>query len=219
MSGSPRRTSTRRALTAWAGSAPSIVWASERRYSRALSISRRANFRVNITPSTLEITESTFNDAVAGRVYRMQGDASVEYQFRRTWRASGTVQRGVDYLAVLAEPIFSDAGRFSLEGLLTRRIDLLATAGYATGASVVNRSSQLDTYTGNVRLRFALTRTLAFYSEYLYIHYDQRGQLLAPEIPRAFEQHGVRIGLTLWASVSMSTCRRRPAGVIQIVHA
>jgi hypothetical protein len=88
-----------------------------------------------------------------------------------------------------------------LEGLVTRRIDLLAMAGYSGGATVLNQLSHLDFYTANARLRFALTRSFALYSEYLYFNYDMRGlQRLNPGLPRVFEQHGVRVGLMAWAS-------------------
>ena len=57
-------------------------------YSRPLSGGRRASVRVNVAPSTLEIPSLDLDTACAGRVFRMQGDASVDYQFRRTWQAS-----------------------------------------------------------------------------------------------------------------------------------
>jgi hypothetical protein len=41
---------------------------------------------------------------------------------------------------------------------------------------------------------------MAVYSEYLYYYYDQAGVLrLAPGLPRVFEQHGVRVGFSLFA--------------------
>jgi hypothetical protein len=139
---------------------------------------------------------------LAGAVFRTQGQASVDYYFRRTWRASGQVERGLEYVAGLAAPVFADSGHFGLEGLLTRRIDLQATAGYATGASVINAGNELETYTGSARLRFAISRNLALYTEYLHFYYDLRGQLiLAPDLPRSYQQRSVKVGLTLWASV------------------
>ena len=55
-----------------------------------------------------------------------------------------------------------------------------------------------DTYTGDVRLRYALTRTFAAYVEYLYYFYDSRGSVpIAPGIPAGLERNGVRAGLTL----------------------
>ena len=170
-------------------------------YSRPLSTSRRATFRLNVTPSTLHISDDALSSGVAGRIFRLQGDASVSYPFRRTWQVSANVGRRSEYLAVLGEPVLSDAARLSLEGLLTRRLELLATAAYAEGASALNRFNHFDSYTGNVRLRFALSRGVAIYGEYLYFSYDYGGAAaFPPDLPRAFEQHGLRIGATLWVT-------------------
>ena len=87
------------------------------------------------------------------------------------------------------------------DGSLTRRTDFRASATYASGESALNRRQGLifDTYTGNVRLRYALTRSLALYTEYLYYFYDFTGNLqLAPGIPAGLERHGLRAGVTLW---------------------
>jgi hypothetical protein len=172
-------------------------------YSRALSGSRRATFRFSAIPSTIEIPESAQGATVTGQVFRLQGEGAVDYQFRRTWRASGSYRRGVEYVPVLIEPIFADAARADLSGLLARRVDLSLSAGFAAGESALSGAAdQLDTYTGTARVRFALTRALALYTEYFYYFYDLHGSTqLAPELPNTFEQHGIRAGLTLWVAV------------------
>jgi hypothetical protein len=79
-----------------------------------------------------------------------------------------------------------------------------ASAGFAAGESALTFGgrNQLDTYTGTVRARFALARAFALYTEYFYYVYEQRGLLpLAPGLPRTFEQHGIRAGLTVWVPV------------------
>ena len=60
-------------------------------------------------------------------------------------------------------------------------------------------SRNFETYTGEVKLRYALKRSFALYTAYLYYHYDLRGQaLLAPDLPSVFEQHGARVGFMLF---------------------
>ena len=185
-------------------------------YSRALSGRRRATFRFNLTPATLEIPESALSafatgpilsavegpaqSAVEGRLYRLQGDATADYAFRRNWRAMGNYRRGVEYLALLTEPVFSEGLRVELTGVINRRVDVSADAGYATGASAIYRSTQdLETRTGEVRIRYALKRSFALYTEYLYYYYDLRGQArLVPDLPTVFEQNGLRVGLMLF---------------------
>jgi hypothetical protein len=171
-------------------------------YSKALSSSRRATFRFTVSPSTMEMPDSAQSAAITGRVSKLQGSGAVDYQFLRTWRASASYRRGVEYVAVLTEPVFSDSGRADLSGLLGGRVDVTVSAAVAKGQSALTRNTQrLDTYTGTARVRVALTRALALSTEYFYYFYDQRGSSLAPGLPSTFEQHGIRAGLVLWVPV------------------
>ena len=183
-------------------------------YSRPLSATRRATFRFTVSPGTLQLPEPVVQSIIAEStasepgeatpldrtVFRVGGEGSVDYQFRRGWVAEANYRRGVEYLAVLVGPLLSDAARVRLAGLITRRVDVAASAGYATGASALSRNPEkLNTYTGEIRIRYALKRSLALYSEYLYYHYDLGGQArLAPGLPTVFNQHGVRIGVMLF---------------------
>jgi hypothetical protein len=185
-------------------------------YSPALSVRRRATFRFDVTPATLELSESAVAAAatdpvaaaldgkvpspVEGRLYRLQGEASVDYPFRPNWRVTGNLRRGVEYLAVLTEPVIARGARVGLTGLITHHVDVSAAAGYATGASALSRNTQnLDTSTGEVRIRYALKRSFALYSEYLYYYYDLHEQAsIAPGLPGVFEQHKIRVGIMLF---------------------
>jgi hypothetical protein len=186
-------------------------------YSRALTVSRRATFHLNISPATLELPESVLDriappvsdtnaaaeqvaTIVDRHVYRLQTDAAVEYPFRRNWRLSGNYRRGVEYLAVLTEPVFSNGAGLQLTGVITRRVDVSAAAAHASGESAINRNGQhLDTSNAEVRFRFALKRSVAFYSEYQYYYFDWHGQTgLVSSLSGIFEQHRIRVGLALF---------------------
>ena len=84
--------------------------------------------------------------------------------------------------------------------MIGRRVDVSALAGSATGASPSSRNTRnFASYTGEARIRYALTRTFALYSEYLYYYYDLRGQArLAPGLPGVYEQHGIRVGFMVF---------------------
>jgi hypothetical protein len=182
-------------------------------YSRPLSRSRRVTYRIDVSPATLEIPQETLDDialreglaavALDDRLFRVQAEGSVNYDVRLNWTLTGSYRRGVEYLAVLTEPIFADGARVGLSGLITRRLDLTSSAGFAKGESTVyGGGSELNTYTGNVRLRYAINRPLAVYSEYLFYQYDLRGQSrIAPDLPGAFKQQVIRVGLMLFASL------------------
>ena len=112
----------------------------------------------------------------------------------------GSYRRGLEYVAVLLEPVFNDAARLTVRGLITERVDFSASAGYVVGASVLQgNNSRFDTYTGTVRGRYSVNRSFALYAEYLYYYYNLHGQAaLAPGLPSVFEQHGIRLGLMVW---------------------
>ena len=173
-------------------------------YSPPLSRTRRATFRFNLSPARLDLPESALSPitagALTGRLYQLDGGDGVSYPFRPNWSAELNYRRGVEYLAVLTEPVFADAASAELTGLIARRVDLTARAGYATAASALSLDSQkFSSYTGDVKIRYALKRSFALYSQYLYYYYDLRGQArLAPDLPSVFEQHAVHIGFMLF---------------------
>ena len=172
-------------------------------YSPALSRTRRAVFRLDVSPTRLELPASALSASPTGEgdtlLHRLSSEASISYPFRPNWRTAARYRRSVEYLAVLGQPVLSDGGRLELTGLLARPIDLSASAGYVTAASALNPAQSLVTYTGQVAIRYALKRSLALSSEYLYYYYDMREQAaLAPHLPPRFEQHGVRVGVVLF---------------------
>lgn len=169
-------------------------------YSPALSGSRRTMLRFRVSPSAFQIPASATSVAATGTLYRMEGDVAAEYPLSLRWSLGGSYRRSVEYIAVLREPVFNDAASVQIAGLVSRRVDLSASAGYAAGQSaLVQQSPRFGTYTGTVRARYSFSRSLATYAEYLYYYYDLRGQAyLAPQLPGVFEQQGVRIGVMLW---------------------
>lgn len=164
-------------------------------YTPALSVTRRATFHLEVSPSMVEIP-----GAAEPQLYPLQGEASVGYPFRLKWHASASYRRSIEHLALLSEPIFSDGARVKLIGVIGRRFDVSALAGYATAVSAISRNNRnLSTATGEARIRYALTRSFAIYSQYLYYHYDLREQShLAPGLPGVYEQHGIRVGFMVF---------------------
>ena len=131
----------------------------------------------------------------------MSGDGSVTYQMRRDWLVSANVRRSVEYTPLFREPVLSDGASVSLTSVVTRRVDVTGTAGYAKGASALNGRDTFKTYVGDVMARFALQRWVALYGEYVYFYNDLRGrERLIPNLPTLFKQHGIRMGVALWAS-------------------
>jgi hypothetical protein len=173
--------------------------------ARRLSESRRATFRLTLGPSTVNVPAAAIGTPAGQpnlqnrRLYRVSGDAAVGYQFGRTWQTRATYSRGLEYVPGLTAPVLTGGVTGSVDGLLSRRVDLSISGGYSNGNSALQAGSSFATYTGDVRLRYALTRTWALYTEYLYYYYDFSGTTqLAPGLPPHLERNGVRAGLTLW---------------------
>jgi len=166
-------------------------------YTRPLSASKRTTIRFNAGA-----TRAEFPQVVTGfdRRIRGTGELGFDYSFSRTWQARANVRRGLEYLVDLPTPVFNDAVSVGADGLLSRRVDVSMFVGYSDGASLDNRDSlQITTYTGNVRGRYAFSRTLAVYVEYLRYYYQFRGSTsVLAGIPPRWDRSGVRAGLTLW---------------------
>lgn len=174
-------------------------------YSRALSVSRRLTFRLDFTPTVLDIPGSALTgigdeEAAGQRLYPVQFDGSVDYPFHRSWRTNVGYGRSVGYLGGLSEPTISDSARAQLIGVLGRRVDVSFLARYATSASVISGdATHLGTYTGETRFRFALSRSFGVYTTYLYSYYEDEAVGRPTLVSRgAYEQHGIRVGITLF---------------------
>ena len=166
-------------------------------YMRPLSASRRVTVRFNAGASRVDLPLP-----VTGFTRRIHGtgELSVGYQFAETWQARANVRRGVEYLVDLPTPVFNDGVSAGVDGLLSRRVDVAMFVGYSDGTSVNNRDRlQITTYTGTLRGRYAVSRRLAVYLEYLRYYYRFRGTApLLVGIPPRWDSSGVRAGLTLW---------------------
>jgi hypothetical protein len=172
---------------------------------RQLSPSRQATFAFTIGSAAVD-TPNIFIDAnlLRGttRLYRFSVDATAGYQFGRTWQARGAYRRGLEYVPSFTTPVFIDATNASIEGLFSRRVDFTLSGGYSSGKSTVASTSSYNTYTADLRIRYALTSNWAAFAEYLYYFYDFRAvpHLLPLGMPPGFERNGVRVGITLWVS-------------------
>jgi hypothetical protein len=161
---------------------------------------------VNVGMSGADYPRTTLGLTGFQRQYRLVGEGSFSYPVTQTWIATAIIRRGLEYESNLPTPVVNNGIRLSAAGLLTNRVDIVATASYATGESVLSQNALVyDTYEGDVTVRYAMSRTLAVFGEYLYYYYDiQNGGLLLAGMPRGLRRHGVRVGLTLW----MPTLRR-----------
>jgi len=133
------------------------------------------------------------------RQYRVTADASLRREIGRTWSLQGNYHRGLGYIEGLQGPVFTGAYTGSAEGFLSRRTDLSMSVAYSTGESALTGSaSEFTTYTGDIRLRYAATRTWSFYAEYIYVYYLFNREIGLPTfLPPGLSRNGFRTGMML----------------------
>jgi len=173
-------------------------------YTPPLSVSRRAVFRADLSTSLFEFPESVLTalgpTATARQRYPLQGEASVDYPFRLKWRAVASYRRSVDNLPGLSGPMLANSARLRLVGVIGRRVDVSVSGVYAGAESaLVAGTDHFGTYTSEARIRYALSRTFALYSEYFHYSNDLNVHTaLTAGVPGVYEQRGVRVGFTFF---------------------
>jgi hypothetical protein len=165
-----------------------------------LSATREVKYRLRLGPFGADIPITAPAASEVERHYNLVVEFGVDYALMRTWQVRADYRQGMEMIVDLPEPVFANGVNLGASGLLSHRVDLALSAGYSSGASLINRDSlQYDTYWSNARLRYAIGRSLAAYVEGLYYIYDFReSQRLLLGFPAGFERTGVRAGVTVW---------------------
>jgi hypothetical protein len=168
-------------------------------YDRPLSKTRRTHIRVSAATAMLDGMAPGDGSGALHRQYKGTGDVSVSRQFARTWQVAGAYRRGVDFIEGFATPTLTDGVSVNTTGLLSRRVDFMASASYSVGEPVVlGQTKGYTTYATDVRVRRALNADWAVYGEYLYYYYDFSRTFVPIGVPPAMSRNSVRGGLMLW---------------------
>jgi hypothetical protein len=165
-------------------------------YRRSLSSTRSIGLDVGTGAARLDIdtpsTESRDSQQVLGY-------AAVSYQFGRTWSGQGEFRRALQVLRGLSESFFGESASGSIHGLLSRRVDLTIAGTYSDGDAGIAAFSTTgyNTRTGIVRIRYALNRSAAVSSEYMYAQYRIGNTVELPAgVVRELARNVIRVGLT-----------------------
>lgn len=172
-------------------------------YVRTLSATRRATVGFSLGPTL--VTGAAVDGAAqqAGSQYRLVGDAFFNHQIGRSWAARVAYHRGLAYIEGLA-PMYTDTASVETTGFVSRRVDLLFGASYATGqmAAQTATAAQFTTARADARVRVALSRQWAAFVEALFYDYNFDPRLvIVPGMPHHFTRTGVRTGITMWLRV------------------
>ena len=176
-------------------------------FTRRLSETRTLGLFFTVGGSFVEIPEQ-LADFAGPRQYQTNGEAGIRYPVTRTGELRGSFSRSLQFVAGLTHPVFVDGFSGEFKSGLVGRFEFLARLSKATGQSAYTSDRLLDTYSGQLRLSYALTRRLSAYAEYIHYFYDTRGEIdapprvpVAPGIPADLDRHGVRVGVLLQVPV------------------
>src|SRR5206468_1388451 len=101
--------------------------------------------------------------------FNVAGSAALSHDMSRSWNLGTSFRRGAGSIDGLA----SNAATLDLRGLLARRVELVASAGYfQTDLGTGGAQNQYTTKFGSSRLQVALTRAVAIYGQYVFYDYD-----------------------------------------------
>jgi hypothetical protein len=168
-------------------------------YRRPVSATRRVTLDAHVGLSGANYPATEIGVIGFRRQRRVVGDGGFSIPLSHTWFVTTSVRRGLEYETNFPTPVVNNAARVSVTGLVTNRVEVVFSAGYARGESVFNQATlSYDTYTGEVGVRYAMSRNLALNGGYLYYNYNIHNVLLLPGLPPGLIRNGVRAGLTLW---------------------
>jgi hypothetical protein len=167
-------------------------------YDRPLSISRRT--AVSFGGGTAIHGSGPTIDSTARR-YRLTGFAQLTRDFGRSWVSRLAYSRGLLHLEAYPEPFYSDSVVASVQGYLTPRWDLVAQARYVRGTPhTFDPGPDRTAYTGDVRLRVAVSSRVALFAQGTYYVYQFGDSVILPAgLVDTLDRRSIRVGLTLWA--------------------
>jgi hypothetical protein len=161
-------------------------------YNRQLSFSRRTRFNFS-SGSTGVVNGNT-------TTYRLIGTAGLTQEIGRTWLANASYNRGVQYLPGFGEAFFADTAQLRFAGLLGRRVEASASAGYSSGQlGITSAASSYSSSTAGADLRVAMSRRLSFFAQYAYYRYGFGTGVEVPfGLPPQLDRQSVRVGISGW---------------------
>jgi hypothetical protein len=168
-------------------------------FTRGLSVARRTTLTFS---SGSSIVSSDF-----GRQYVLTGSAALSHAIGRTWNASLTLDRGLDFPDALPQPVIADTLTVGLGGSWGRRFNLRARAMGGLGSIALDGDGQYRTFGTEVRAGLLVGRRWQWFAEHFYFQHEASGGALASGLPAATSRRGVRTGFDVQLAF---LDRRRP---------
>jgi hypothetical protein len=156
-------------------------------FNRGLSLTRRTKLMFT---SGSSIVSSDF-----GRQYVLTGAAALTHAIGRTWDATLTLDRGLEFPDALPQPVISDRVSVGLGGFWGKRFNVRARAVGGIGNIALDGDGQYRTLGTEVRAGVLVGRRWQWFAEHFYFRHEASGAALAAGLPGATSRSGVRTGL------------------------
>lgn len=159
-------------------------------YAKPLSASRRAFIAFSGGSAAVESRDTFRLSAI--------GDVDFWYEFKQSWIGAVRYHRGVTFIDEVVDPLLSDSVSGELAGLLSPRLDFSSSATFTRGVVGFSSREPYQMYGARSQLRYALSRVLALYGEYLLFHYQFPPTILITGgLPPSTSRQAVKVGLTV----------------------
>jgi hypothetical protein len=133
-------------------------------------------------------------------LFRVLGNVGLHHEIGQSWTTHATYSRNVGFVEGFLDPMLQDSVTAGITGLVSRSINVLASATYSHGtpANAPQSGREHEAVSANARLQKALTQNLALFAQYVYYR-TNTGTALQPATAFAeFDRQVVRAGLTAW---------------------
>ncbi len=161
-------------------------------YGQTLSFARHT--ALSFSTSTIGIREYDVTH------YRVDGSVRLSRGMSRTWWTYVMYSRSTDYQLGIAQPVLSDTVTAGLSGQLATRLNWTAEAGIGRGSFGFDSNRSYGQSNASVRLEVAVSRKLAWFSQYTYYHDTVPTDIALFAFPQ-FTRHTATTGLSLWIPV------------------
>ena len=169
-------------------------------HNGALPFSSRTTFTFAVGSTVLSRVRTVGAVLSDDRFIRLIGNADLEHQLGQAWHVGVFYLRQVQYIEGISDVFLADSVTGNVRGFLNPRIEVRATAGYATAPLRFGTRRRLyDSSASTAQMRIAISRGLAAQAEYVYYRYlFSDAVTLQTGTPARENRHVFRVGLTTW---------------------
>jgi hypothetical protein len=153
-------------------------------FGQALSLTRRTSLSFGTGVTGVES-----NDQVS---YVFTGNVSLTHELGRSWTLTAGARRSADFYQTFGDPVISTSASAGVSGLLNRRIQVGAQAGWSRGTvGISGVVPEFDSWTAGASMRTAVSRNtgLSFsYSIFSYVFQENGAPLPFGTQPEMWNQ-------------------------------